>query len=141
MLPKRSQAYDQTYAEAMVRIESQVPDSRDLAKQALSWIICARRPLTSTELQHALAVEINSSQFDDQNLTEITDVLNVCAGLVTVEEESDIVHLIHYTTQEYFERTWHSWFPNAQMDVTKACLTYLSLDMLPSWFLSHISGN
>ena len=79
-------------------------------------------------------MEIGSSEFDDQNLTEITDVLNVCAGLVTAEEESDIVRLIHYTTQDYFERTWRSWFSNAQIDITEICLTYLSLDSFDSGF-------
>jgi ankyrin repeat protein len=134
MLPKGSKAYDQAFSEAMVRIESQIADSQELAKQALSWITCAKRPLTSREIQHALAVEINSSEFDDQNLTEIADVLDVCAGLVTVEGESEIVRLIHYTTQEYFERTWPSWFPNAQKNITETCLTYLSLDSFGSGF-------
>jgi ankyrin repeat protein len=134
MLPKGSQAYDEAYKEAMVRIESQIADSQELAKQALSWITCATRPLTSTELRYALAVEINSPEFDDQNLTEIADILNVCAGLVTVEENSDIVRLIHYTTQEYFERTWHSWFDSAENDITETCITYLSLDRFAGGF-------
>jgi hypothetical protein len=126
MLPKGSEAYDQAYTEAMARIGSQIADSQELAKQALSWITCAKRPLTSTELRHALAVEINEPEFDDQNLTEIADILNVCAGLVTIDEESGTVRLIHYTTQEYFERTWDSWFPNVQMEISETCLTYLS---------------
>jgi ankyrin repeat protein len=130
MLPKGSKAYDEAYREAMVRIESQIADSQELAKQALSWITCATRPLTSIELRYALAVEISSSEFDDQNLTEIADVLNVCAGLVTIDEESDIVRLIHYTTQEYFERTWQFWFRCAQKEITETCLSYLSLDAL-----------
>jgi len=32
-------------------------------------------------------------------------MISVCAGLVTVTKESNIIRLVHYTTQEYFERT------------------------------------
>jgi hypothetical protein len=41
-LPKGSEAYDQAYGEAMERIEGQVADSQELAKQVLSWITCAK---------------------------------------------------------------------------------------------------
>lgn len=112
-LPKGSEAYDHGYKEAMERIEGQVRDSQELAKQVLAWITCAKRPLTTSELQHALAVEYGESELDKENLPEIEDMVSVCAGLVTVDEESDVIRLVHYTTQEYFERTWISWFPNA----------------------------
>ena len=112
----------------MERIQGQVADSQELAKQVLSWIACAKRPLTTLELRHALAVEIGEPELDEENLPEIEDMVSVCAGLVTVDEESDIVRLVHYTTQEYFERTWVSWFPNAQTDITKTCVTYLSFN-------------
>ena len=41
-------------------------------------------------------------------------MVSVCAGLVTVDEESDIIRLVHYTTQEFFERTQNIWFPNCR---------------------------
>lgn len=109
----------------MERIEGQLADPRELAKQALAWITCSKRPLTTLELQHALAVEIGHSSLDEDNLPEIEDVVSVCAGLVTIDEGSGIIRLVHYTTQEYFQRTWTSWFHNAQEDITKTCVTYL----------------
>ena len=57
-LPKGPEALDNAYKEAMERIEGQIADSRGLAKQVLSWITCAKRPLTTLELRHALGVEI-----------------------------------------------------------------------------------
>ena len=98
----------------MERVEGQIPHSRELAKQVLLWITCAMRPLTTSELQHALAVELDESELDKDNLPEIEDMVSVCAGLVTVDEESNIIHLVHYTTQEYFERTQKKWFPKCK---------------------------
>jgi hypothetical protein len=118
----------------MERIKGQITDSRELAKQVLSWITCAKRPLTTLELRHALAVEIGESKLDEENLPEIEDVLSVCAGLVTVDEESDVIRLVHYTTQEYIERTWTSWFPNAQKDIIMICVTYLLFDAFDTGF-------
>jgi hypothetical protein len=50
----------------------------------------------------------------------------ICAGLVVADEKSDIVRLVHDTTQEYFE--WVSLFSNAKTDITIACVTYLSFN-------------
>lgn len=116
----------------MVRIEGQLLDQKVLAQQVLSWITCAKRPLTMSELQHALAIELGDSSLDEDNLPQIEDMVSVCAGLVTVDEESRIIRLVHYTTQEYFERTRETWFPNLQTEITKTCVTYLSFNTFES---------
>ncbi|KAH7231109.1 hypothetical protein BKA59DRAFT_409338, partial [Fusarium tricinctum] len=125
-----SEAYDQT----MKRIKGQKTDLKELAMRVLSWITCAKRPLTTLELQHALAVEVGEPEFDEENLPQIADMVSVCAGLVTVDEESNIIRLVHYTTQEYFERMQTNWFPNAQADITAVCVTYLSYTVFESGF-------
>ncbi|KAJ8070934.1 hypothetical protein OCU04_001292 [Sclerotinia nivalis] len=133
-LPTGSNAYDYAYKDAMERIEGQLEDEKELAKQVLSWITCAKRPLTTTELQEAIAVEIDEPQLDKENFSEINAMISVCAGLVTVDDESDVVRLVHYTTQEYFERTHGDWFPDAETDITKTCITYLSFDNFGNGF-------
>ncbi|KFY24439.1 hypothetical protein V493_05229 [Pseudogymnoascus sp. VKM F-4281 (FW-2241)] len=133
-LPTGSEAYDYAYKEAMERIEGQHADSKELAKQALAWITCSKRPLTTLELQHALAVEIGESSIDEENIPEIEDVVSVCAGLVTVDEGNGIVRLVHYTTQEYFERTWNSWFDNALEDIAKTCVAYMLFSTFQTGF-------
>jgi hypothetical protein len=125
-LPTGSEAYDRAYDEAMQRIENQIPESQELAKQVLAWIIFAERPLTTSELRHALAIEKGSSELDTLNLPELEDMIGVCAGLVTTDELSDTIRLVHYTTQEYFERHRKSLYPIAQDYITDMCLTYLS---------------
>jgi hypothetical protein len=118
----------------MERIESQKTGFQALAKQVLSWIIYAKRPLTTLELRHALAVEVGESQLDEENLPDIEDMVSVCAGLVTVDEQSDIIRLVHYTTQEYFERTRKNWFANAETDIAMICVTYLSFNAFEPGF-------
>ncbi|KAF2181001.1 hypothetical protein K469DRAFT_692519 [Zopfia rhizophila CBS 207.26] len=97
-LPTGSEAYDYAYKDAMERIEGQLADEEKLVKQVLSWIICIKRPLTTSELEHAFAVETEESQLDEENLCRVEDMVSVCAGLVTVDGKSGIIWLVHYTT-------------------------------------------
>lgn len=127
-----SDAYDHAYNEAMARIESQLPDEVDLAKQARMWITCAKRAFTTTELRHALGVEVGEPALDEDNLPELEGIVSCCCGLVTVDEESGIIRLVHFTTQDYFQRTQKQWFPNAESEITTICVTYLSFNVFGS---------
>lgn len=131
-LPRGSDALEVAYKDAWERIECQKPGFAQLAKQIITWTVCARRHLTTLELQHALAVEKEAKKLDEDNIVEVDQMINVCAGLVTVDEESKIIRLVHYTTQEFFERTLPSWAPSAHLIITKTCLRYLSFDAFSS---------
>lgn len=122
------------YDKATERIDSEMPGFRLLGRKILSWITCAKRPLTTSELQHALAVKISDTELDKDNLREIEDMVSACAGLLTIDEESNIIRLVHYTTREYFERTQNQWFPNAEPEIATICVTYLSFNIFESGF-------
>lgn len=127
-LPKGSDALDIAYEQSMQRIDAQKPGFRDLAKRAIGWITYACRLLYVPELCHALAIEFGASEFDEENLDDIEQILSVCCGLVTIDPETEAVRLVHYTTQEYFERAGSHHFPHAQEDIAASCLTYLLFD-------------
>ncbi|RYO78730.1 hypothetical protein DL762_008550 [Monosporascus cannonballus] len=131
-LAKGSKALDEAYDEAIKRIDSQLPEDGALAKSVLSWITYAQRPLTIGELCHALAVEPGEDELDRDNIPDVEDILSVCAGLVTVDRESNIIRLVHYTTQDYFERIREHWNPSAQQEIASTCLSYLSLGTFKS---------
>ena len=133
-LPRGIRGLDTMYEQAMERINHQIEGSRTLANKVLSWITHTKRPLTSAELQHALAVRDGAVELNEKFVPEIEDLVSDCAGLVTVGKKSNIIRLVHYTTQEYFERTWTTWFPNAQMDITTTCVIYLSFDTFRTGF-------
>lgn len=115
------------YEQTMKRIQSQGRGRKDLAELILLWIVHARRPLSVWELQQALGVEPGSAHVDEDNIPSARILKSVCAGLVQVDEGSNMIGLIHYTTQEYFEKTRSKWFPDAQRYITQTCVAYLSL--------------
>jgi Ankyrin repeats (many copies) len=133
-MPRGIGGLDTMYEQAMKRINDQEEDLRELAKKVLSWVTHAKRPLTTIELQHALAVKDGAVELDEDFVPEVEDLVSFCAGLITVDEQSDIIRWIHYTTQEYFERAWTEWTPHAQVDVASACITYLSFDCFAAGF-------
>ena len=103
------------------------------------------RPLRIDELRHALAVDLGGGLAgDDEFLDEdflqndigeedpIPQALIIasCAGLVSVNELTGIVRLIHVSITQYLEQLkqeeQEEWFPRIHHDISKVCLTYLS---------------
>ncbi|KAJ7456174.1 hypothetical protein FB451DRAFT_1512596 [Mycena latifolia] len=137
-LPKGLNA---TYESAMKRIEDQGDKNKQIAYSTLTWVVNAKRPLTVSEIQTALAVEPDSRELDEDNVMDINIILSVCAGLVIVDKESSVVRLVHYTTQEYLDSIQALQFPDAQIEITRTLLTFLAFDGYPdsSWKSGNLS--
>ncbi|PZC96368.1 ankyrin repeat domain containing protein [Pyrenophora tritici-repentis] len=131
-LTKGAAALDFAYREALQRIDGQLGGDRELAGKVLSWITLAERPLTTAEICCALAVEPGEDEIDPENVLTPGDLVSVCAGLVIIDEESAVIRLVHYTTQEYLERTGDVWNQGGQLNITTTCLTYLCFDTFQS---------
>jgi hypothetical protein len=131
-LSKGSAELNDVYDEAIRRIDGQLDRDKERAKNVLSWITYARRPLTTTELCCALAVECNEAELDPETMPDVEDLLSVCAGLIVVDQESAIVRLVHHSTQEYLEHIRDTWNPDAPLQIALTCLTYLSFDLFRS---------
>ncbi|KAJ6530005.1 ankyrin repeat-containing domain protein [Mycena vulgaris] len=117
-----------TYDEAMERIDHQAEDDRELAYLTLTWVANAKRPLSVRELLEALAIEPNTTSLDPDNMLDMSILLSVCAGLVTVDETASVVRLIHYTAQDYLDSIQSQRFPEAQMEITSRFLTYFGFE-------------
>ncbi|KAJ6437561.1 alpha-1,2-mannosidase subfamily [Purpureocillium lavendulum] len=122
------------YDDAMRRIQGQRPRLKELAMEVLSWITFAKRQLTTSELQHALATKTGKLELDYGDLPDIGDMVSVCTGIVTVDATCDIIRLVHYTAQEYLLRTHGQWFPEAESIITATCVTYLSFTVFESGY-------
>ncbi|RYP63304.1 hypothetical protein DL771_009336 [Monosporascus sp. 5C6A] len=131
-LSKGSAALHSAYGDALQRIEGQLDGDCELAKKVLSWITFAKRPLTTAEICCALAVEPDEKELDLENILEVEDLVSVCAGLVVVDQESAVIRLVHYTTQQYFESIKGTWCPAAPLHIATTCLTYLSFSAFRS---------
>lgn len=126
---------DELYRQTLERIQKQAGDDGTLGMRILSWITHARRRLLVGELRHGLAVEYCDDgeglrEFDEDNLLSPGSLVDVCAGLVIIDSTSQIIRLVHYTTQEYFDNARLHLFKGSEVDMSRACLTYLS-------FLGH----
>lgn len=126
-LPSGSGNIDKAYDEAMARIFDQPEDDRRLAQQVLTWIIYALRPLSETDLETALAIELGNWSLDPDNIVPFDELSSLCAGLVTVDEARN-VRLVHYTTQEYFSRSSHHLLHNPHRVLSNTCVSYLGLE-------------
>lgn len=96
--------------------------------QVLAWISHAKRPLLVDELIHALSIEPGATELDRTGFEEADTFIDVCISLVSLDDESRVIRLMHYTLQDYLILNRKSPFPDAEIMITRACLAYLSLD-------------
>ena len=134
-LPEGVSGLDLAYSGALQRVESQRDGFKLQAKRLLGWVTYSKRLMTVTEAQHALAIEPDTPDLDEENLSDLDEIVGFCAGLVIIDEETQIIRLIHYTTQEYLTRNGDKILPSAQQDIAVSCLTYLLYDQLGDGWL------
>ena len=91
----------ETYNDTIERIKDQHEDDAKLALKILSYVFFAKRPLKVDELLHAVAVEAEDTALDETALSDVENLLRVSAGLVTVDEMSNTIRLVHYTLQQH----------------------------------------
>ncbi|KAF3010908.1 hypothetical protein E8E13_009917 [Curvularia kusanoi] len=130
------QGLPDTYVRILERIETQGSYMRDLALNCLAWILYARRPLSTRELQLALAINPNCKVGQDLKTDLPHVILEACGNLL--EEANDSIRPIHYTVQEFLT-TAVEWLPRksirAQLldskpvhsQLSLACIVYIRL--------------
>lgn len=137
--------YETAYEAAMERIQSQDKRLCELAKNAISILAYAERPLLAPELVHALSVDLDFDKgsyvheignlhsmsdslgvYDPDLEPTVEEVLAASAGLIVHQPDSGIVQLVHKTTKEYLtsESGRQKWFPQAQLTIAAICLIY-----------------
>lgn len=116
------------YNDALLRIESQNQDYRELAEKTLRWVAYTYRRFPVRALQEALAIDPDETDFDDEAMTPVGLILDVCAGLLILDEEDEIVRLVHYTAQDYFDMVQTTRFDNVHATIACDCVSYLSYE-------------
>lgn len=123
------QGLDALYEETWARVNSQNPDWRTLAYRTLGWLTSTFRQLRVEELCHALAIRSGDTVLDVERLPAMDVLCESCHGLVTVDEQSRIVRLIHRTAQEFFDRHRAAYFSDIHTQMAQTCLDYLMFDV------------
>jgi hypothetical protein len=110
------------YKQTMERINGQQPKHVALAKKVLLMVAYARRELKAIELQHALVAGHERRVICAQDLPFLETIVAVCAGLVTVDEKTNVIRLVHFTTQEYINHQFGELLPITEQYITRTCL-------------------
>ena len=124
-LPKELSDY---YTETLQRIEQQDEEDWILARTALTYIFCAKRALKLVELCEIIAMKAEDTDVDESAIPGKSVLLNASAGLIDVDNDSEVVRLAHQTLQEYLANHRHILLPDADPIFAQVCLRYLSLD-------------
>ena len=117
---------DATFKKTLDRIERQPESRAELGVRTLMWISHARRPILVKELCQALAVISGDTCLDQDNCPLPKQMVDYSLGLVTIDEESSTIRLVHFSVQEYFRENRKKIFPMGERTITESCLTYLS---------------
>ena len=127
---------DRTYDDALERIKNQDSQKVARAEQVLKLINCAKRPLKLEELRQALSIREGDTCLDTDGLPRAESLISTCCGLVVVEDESQVVRLVHYTVEEYFARKVERYRnPEAHAFFARILITYLSFTQFEKWSL------
>jgi len=126
------EAYKGAYESAMERVGSQSREKYELSKRVFAWIVHAKRQLHIAEVKHALGTCIGKSRLDPDDFMSEQTMLSVCAGLVSYDDRTKIIRLVHYTAQEYFRDHWLKWFKDESAEITSTCITYMSFSSFKS---------
>jgi hypothetical protein len=141
----------ESYMKGLERIQAADELSKKAALHTLAWIYHAKRKLAIGELLDAIAWTTKTT--DCLNLESI-HLMDMCRGLAFHDKSSDIVQFIHGTVETFLEQCFnperakdtavvkdesHASIINdlrphflSNIDLAKACLTYLSLDIFDS---------
>lgn len=128
-LTSEERPLDPTYERAMKSIHRQPKSCRELAIRVISWLLKARRTLSVHELQVAVSVELGEHELGESDLPDAITLLDVCAGLVTIDSCSNDIRFSHFTVQEYLIRNFKC-PPDVDRQVAMACITYLAFDFM-----------
>ncbi|KAF3903201.1 Ankyrin-1 [Dactylellina cionopaga] len=127
-----------TYDDAIRRIQKgQEKDRSEVAMKILMLLSFALRPLKLGEIQHALLtteVEEGDTGIDRSDLYDKELLFTICAGIITLENETSSVRFVHHTAETYFESRRTGLFANAHTELTTVCITYLSFREFDSGF-------
>ncbi|TVY14282.1 putative ankyrin repeat protein [Lachnellula arida] len=105
-----------SYERILERVNRSNKQNQRLVRNALYWVVYAetslestgdrergyfRKPLTTTQLLQALAVQSGDTVFDSSGMTTEEELLHWCSSLVRRNQSSTGLELAHFTVKEF----------------------------------------
>ncbi|KAH6884376.1 hypothetical protein BKA70DRAFT_1084358, partial [Coprinopsis sp. MPI-PUGE-AT-0042] len=117
---------EDVYHQTWQRILEQKSSHVVLAKATLVWVRSSSRSMTIEELERAVATSPKNYKFEPNRLAPGTTLMALCRGLVTFEEQSRLVRLVHYTAKDTLQGLFHDSFPHPHSHLAMVCMAYLA---------------
>ncbi|KAH6903928.1 ankyrin repeat-containing domain protein [Coprinopsis sp. MPI-PUGE-AT-0042] len=120
------------YEETWGRILAQGPNFSNLAKLILLWITHAHGEITVDTLRHVVATSPETHTFDTNRMVPEGLLQSVCCGLVSVDNKTRLVRLIHYTARDAILPRILDLYSVPHATLAHVCLTHLSKRGFPN---------
>ncbi|KAH7000290.1 hypothetical protein EDB80DRAFT_811411, partial [Ilyonectria destructans] len=138
LLASLPRSLDETYERMLLNIDE---GSAEYARRALTFLCCAKRPLTVAEVIEGMAVDLEDCPRlnTKRRLHDQDDIHQVCPGFIEVDVHPDgqkpsTVRIAHFSVQKYLvsERIrqqrvamFHVETEKANAEIASLCLAYL----------------
>ncbi|KAH6879689.1 ankyrin repeat-containing domain protein [Coprinopsis sp. MPI-PUGE-AT-0042] len=129
------------YMKTWERILGQGPKHSNLAKLVLLWITHAHGEITIDTLRHAVATSPETHAFEPKRMVPEAIILSVCCGLVSVDEKTKLVRLVHYTIQDAILPQIGEAFPCPHAILAHVCIEHLKTSDFPHYRLGAVTGD
>lgn len=126
---------DEIYETILVRIPE---EDRGLAIRVFQCLVCSIRPMTIEEVAEGVSIELGDTTLDPGNkLNDPEDILDILGGLVSLDKNTRILELAHFSVKEYLTSERITGSPSssyqinpkaAHVELAKLCLTYISIE-------------
>jgi len=73
------------------------PSEQAEVKKIFSWLICARRPLRTIELEHAILIHPGDKELQYTRRL-VKDILELCGPII--EKRNDYLTFVHFSAKE-----------------------------------------
>lgn len=93
--------------------------------KVLNWLVYATRPLTTVELQHAIAIQEECQEPREDDLPNMDVLQSEFRGIMYVDENG-LPRLAHRSVLEHLIAKEREYFPYAEQQVLETCITALS---------------
>ncbi|OTA59127.1 hypothetical protein K449DRAFT_466839 [Hypoxylon sp. EC38] len=126
---------DEVYGRLLIRIRIKSKSTtQPVVRTILQWVACAQRPLREEEMLQILAVQPGQEDFTD-GCRVFRDIRKLCGPIIEINEGN--IRFVHFSAKEYLLHEQSNSFlklPDAHLDATLFCATYLSFQSLNPLF-------